>query len=100
MHNWYYSERHIYLDDILITGPTQESHLITLQEAVSRLEKIGFMFKKVKWTFLAESFAYIGLKTDKIVLNPPESTINTKHTYTQVRLSHYGGPIKNKSHFS
>ncbi len=64
------------------------ARLATLQEDVLRLEKLGFMLKKEKRTFLAEPLVYLGLKTDKIGLHPLECTINTK-THTKVRLSHY-----------
>ncbi len=100
---------HKYLDDILITGPTQESHLAALQEAVSRLEKVSFMLQKEKCTFLAEPLVFLGLQPDKIGLHPLERTINTTKSmqaFTNLFTSCFKktergyGPGKNKRHLS
>ena len=38
----------VYLDDILITGATEEEHLTDLSEVLSRLEKAGMHLRKDK----------------------------------------------------
>ena len=40
-----------YIDDILVTGKDEESHLHNLDEVLSQLEKHGFQHKKSKCTF-------------------------------------------------
>ena len=42
----------IYLDDILITGPTKTEHLATLDKVLSQLEAAGFRLKQQKCAFL------------------------------------------------
>ena len=38
----------VYIDDILVTGATQEEHLRTLEEVLLRLEKAGARLKREK----------------------------------------------------
>ena len=45
----------IYLDDILITGLTDEEHLGTLEEVLARMEQAGLHLKKSKCAFIADS---------------------------------------------
>ena len=43
-----------YLDDILITGVTEEEHLKSLEEVLERLAKVGLRVKKHKCSFLLQ----------------------------------------------
>ena len=65
----------VYLDDILITGPTDADHLKSLQEALSRLEKVGLRLQKQKCSFMASSVSYLGYQIDKEGLHPLESKL-------------------------
>ena len=65
----------VYLDDILITGPTDADHLKSLQEALSRLEKVGLRLQKQKCSFMASSVLYLGYQIDKEGLHPLESKL-------------------------
>jgi len=38
----------VYMDDILVTGPSESDHLAALEEVLSRMEKAGFRLKKKK----------------------------------------------------
>ena len=54
-----------YIDDILITGKSEEDHLKNLKEVLTRLEKHGFRLKKDKCTFMANSVEYLGHRIDQ-----------------------------------
>ena len=43
----------VYLDDILVTGPSDREHLASLKEVFTRLEKAGLRLNKMKCQFLA-----------------------------------------------
>ena len=45
----------IYLDDILVTGETQESHLANLEAVLSKLQSAGLRLKHSKCTFMMSS---------------------------------------------
>ena len=45
----------VYLDDILITGSTEEAHLKTLDEVLARLDRAGLRVKRSKCEFLRSS---------------------------------------------
>ena len=59
----------IYLDDILITGPT-EDHLKSLEEVLKRLDKAGLRVKMKKREFVKPEVDYLGHKIDKAGLHP------------------------------
>ena len=54
----------VYLDDILITGKTDNEHLATLEEVLQRLAAAGLHLKREKCTFLVPSVTYLGFKID------------------------------------
>ena len=53
-----------YLDDILITGRSEEEHLRTLQIIFKRLKDNGFNLKRAKCEFFRNSVSYLGYKLD------------------------------------
>ena len=55
----------VYLDDILITGTTDEEHLDTLDKVLHRLESHGLKLNKDKCTFLSPSVVYLGHRIDQ-----------------------------------
>ena len=61
----------IYIDDILITGRTEEEHLCNLDEVLQRLEEAGMRLKEKKCTFMAESVEYLGYRISKEGLHHP-----------------------------
>ena len=60
----------VYLDDILITGPTVSEHLQSLETVLDRLAKAGLHVKKNKCTFMSSSVIYLGHKVDSEGLYP------------------------------
>ena len=60
----------VYLDDILVTGSTEEEHLKTLDEVLSRLDSAGLRVKSSKCAFMRESVTYLGHQIDSEGLHP------------------------------
>ncbi|KAG1937540.1 retrotransposable element [Pimephales promelas] len=60
----------VYLDDILVTGVNQESHLKTLDEVLARLKEAGLRLKRGKCMFLADEVEYLGHRVDAQGLHP------------------------------
>ena len=50
----------VYLDDILITGKTEEEHLQNTDEVMTRLEDEGLTLKKEKCQFMLVKVEYLG----------------------------------------
>ena len=55
----------VYIDDILITGETEEEHLQILNEVLTRLETAGVRLKKEKCVFMAKEVIYLGHRINK-----------------------------------
>ncbi|XP_056132822.1 uncharacterized protein K02A2.6-like, partial [Lampris incognitus] len=51
---------HCYLDDILVSGPDEETHLKALDDVLTRLEEYGLHVKKDKCMFVQKSVEYLG----------------------------------------
>ncbi|XP_048854231.1 uncharacterized protein K02A2.6-like [Brienomyrus brachyistius] len=51
---------HCYLDDILVSGPDELTHLKTLDAVLGRLEEYGLHLKREKCLFFQESVEYLG----------------------------------------
>ena len=62
----------VYLDDILITGRSQQEHLKNLEEVVKRLEEAGMCLKQEKCTFVMPEVEYLGQEG----LQPTESKVH------------------------
>ena len=50
----------VYLDDILVSGATEQEHLANLEQVLQRLESAGMKLKRPKCAFLLDSVAYLG----------------------------------------
>ena len=72
----------VYIDDILITGCTEEEHLKTLDEVLTRLERAGMRLKKSKCQFLLPSVEYLGHKISKEGLQPTDEKVRAINTCT------------------
>ena len=60
----------VFLDDILITGPTVSEHLQSLETVLDRLTNAGLHIKKSKCSFVSSSVIYLGHKVDSEGLHP------------------------------
>ena len=65
----------VYLDDILVTGPSDHEHLESLKEVFTRLEKAGLRLNKKKCQFLASEVTYLGYRIDSEGLHPTNEKI-------------------------
>ena len=65
----------VYLDDILVTGETKETHLKNLEEVFTRLEGAGLRLKRSKCTLLADEVQYLGHKVDAAGIHPVEAKV-------------------------
>ena len=59
-----------YIDDVLVTGPDDNSHIATLDEVISRLEKANLRLQKAKCSFMRDSVEYLGYKIDANGVHP------------------------------
>ena len=53
-----------YIDDILVTGASEEEHLENLEEVFKRLQAHGIRMKRNKCSFMQESVQYLGHRLD------------------------------------
>jgi hypothetical protein len=60
----------VYIDDILVSSPTEDEHLSSLEEVLKRLQNANLRAKKAKCKFLAPSVSYLGYKIDGEGLHP------------------------------
>ncbi|KAG5286473.1 hypothetical protein AALO_G00015230 [Alosa alosa] len=60
----------IYLDDILISGSTEQNHLENLEEVLHRLEKSGLRLRRSKCEFMGKEVAFLGHKINASGLHP------------------------------
>ena len=68
-------QRTAYLDDIVITGTTEEEHLRNLEEVLRRLLEAGVHFKKEKCVFFTPQVEYLGHLINKEGLHPSPSKV-------------------------
>ena len=65
----------VYLDDILITGHSQQDHLRNLEAVLKQLEEAGMHLKKETCAFLLPEVEYLGHKISKEGLQPTETKV-------------------------
>ena len=65
----------VYLDDVLVTGPTDEEHLRTLDQVLSRLEEAGARLKREKCAFMLPSVEYLGHRITAAGLQPTDEKV-------------------------
>ena len=65
----------VYIDDILITGQTEEEHLRTLNEVLTRLENAGMRLKREKCIFMVPQVEYLGHTISKEGLRPTDGKV-------------------------
>ena len=65
----------VYLNDILINGPTQVQHIQNLQEVLLCFRQVGLHLKKQKCQFLIKSVDYLGYTIDQQGIHSSEDKV-------------------------
>ena len=65
----------VYINDILITGESDEEHLAMLHEVLSRLEKAGVRLKRKKCVFMTPEVDYLGHRINRDGLHPMDDRV-------------------------
>ena len=65
----------VYIDDILVTGETEQEHLQTLDEVLTRLSKAGLKLKQTKCAFTQPSVEYLGHHISADGLRPTQEKV-------------------------
>ena len=60
----------VYIDDILITGKSDEQHLAALEEVLKRLDESGLKLNLSKCSFMSPSVVYLGYLIDEHGVRP------------------------------
>ena len=64
-----------YLDDVIISGRTEQEHLENLQAVLQRLQESGMKLKREKCEFLKASMTYLGHRMDSKGIYPLEDKL-------------------------
>lgn len=65
----------MYIDDIIVTGKTDEEHHRNLNEVLNRLEKAGMRLKEVKCKYMVPEIEYLSHKINQEGLQPSDSKV-------------------------
>ena len=85
------SDTSVYIDDILVTGATEEQHMQNLDEVLTRLEEAGLRLKQDKCQFLLSEVEYLGHVLSAEGLQPSQKNVQaiqkvpTPETVTQLK---------------
>ena len=60
----------VYIDDILVTGRSEEDHIKNLKLVLTRLQDAGLRLRKNKCLFMKPSVTYLGYQIDKAGIHP------------------------------
>ena len=86
----------VYLDDILITGATEEEHIQNLDKVLTRLGSAGIRLKRDKCAFLLPAVEYLGHTISGRGLQPTDEKIQAiknapaPHDVTQLKSFFFG----------
>ena len=65
----------VYIDDILITGETDEIHLKNLHGVLQRLQTLGLKLKKEKFHFMMDEIIYLGFSITAAGVSPTKEKV-------------------------
>lgn len=66
----------VYIDDILITGETDEIHLKNLNAVLQRLQSLGLRLKKDKFHFMMHEIVYLGFSISAKGVAPTKEKVS------------------------
>ena len=69
----------VYLDDILVTGTTEEEHLHNLDQVLLKLENAVFVLRRNKCAFMLPAVEYLGHCISAQGLQPTQKKIQAIH---------------------
>ena len=79
----------VYIDDILITGRSDEEHLQNLRQALSRRQEKGIKLKKDKFDFMLDKVSYLGLVISSTGISPMQDKIKAINKAKAPTLQNY-----------
>ena len=65
----------VYLDEVLVTGSTEDKHLAALETVLKKFEDAGLKLRKEQCIFQSPSVVYLGHRIDEQGLHPVEHKI-------------------------
>ena len=65
-----------YLDDIIVSGKSDQEHLANVEQVLTRLEESGLRLKQEKCAFLQDSIEYLGHRLDKEGIRPLQAKLD------------------------
>ena len=71
----------VYLDDILIMGPSKQKHLDTLEAVLQKPQEAELKLRKDKYIFLGSSVTYLGHQIDAEGLHPIVEKVEALHEF-------------------
>ena len=83
----------VYIDDILVTGRSDEEHLENLEKVLARLQQYGLRLKREKCSFLQPSVEYLGYIIDAEGFMPHHRKLKPLSVLLSL------GMYKNSDHF-
>ena len=60
----------VYIDDILVSGHSEDEHRELLRRVLNRLQEVGIRLKLSKCSFMVDSVVYLGYKLDARGIHP------------------------------
>ena len=69
----------VYIDDILITGSSDEEHLHNLRQVMNRLQLKGVKLKKDKFDFMLNEVNYLGFVISAAGISPTQDKVKAIH---------------------
>jgi len=88
----------VYIDDVLLTGPTEAQLLQTLETVLQRLAEAGLKLNKEKCSFMQPEVNYLGHKLSSQGIHPLEDKVKAIHAFqtpkNKQELSTFCGMVK------